>query len=354
MKLKFCLFLIAISITCYSCKKENLAKDDPKTQNPDPASPDPEDVRSGQLKTIGKNYFYKEHVAVDDQQNIYTTGLTTGGNKLIKVNTSGDTVKSYSAADFGLDAGIVPYVVGVCNDAKGTVWTLVLVANRPVKLFRITSGAEKPILDREIDNNQSLVRTTALRDMEVTSGGDVYFIAEYQNYVVRKIDQSGTESYFISAMNGVNPFNPSKTVAVTDLTLDADNNLYVSAVSSLNDFFGVYKYTPDKVVTEIMRSENTGYLDGKVTEAKFDNFQNILVDAQGKLLYIGDKYRLRKLDLQSNTVSTVAGNGEGTAITYSYSGEGLKGKCMPSKLTFNKDQTAIYINSHGVLEQFVP
>ncbi len=310
---------------------------------------------SATLATYNTEYYLPDHIATDAAGNVYTSGLVTG-KQLIKINPQGQRIKVYGPTDFGLVATEQPYIVGVCNDKDGTVWVLMVIANKPCRLYKITANTD-PALDRTIDNTQSSLGTTSIPDMAMASNGDLYYVVEAQNYRVKKIDKAGVETYFITAVNNNNPFGyTGSNLTVTDLSFDSQDVLYMSVVNAQGlDFFGLYSYTLAGVQTKLYSSTARGPelpTEGSLSATNFRTLTSLVVSGDGKNLFIGDGYYIRKITLTDTKVTTVAGSGKQSNITYTYSGEALKGNITPAKLTFSPDQKSIIVNSYGVLEKF--
>jgi len=335
------LFLVIIINACKKTKIENLVNPDSST-NTDP---------SGNLSTYTAKYFLPDHIATDDKGNIYTTGILTG-KQLQKFDNKGELVTAYTATDFGLAATEQPYIVGVSNDRGGNVWVLMVIANKPCRLYKITS-ASQPLLDRTIDNTKSVLGTISVPDMEVSTTGEVYYIVQTHSSLVKKIDKTGTETTFISS-NSNNPFNLTNTSAnLTDLSFDGTDNLYISMNNSAFTYFGIYKYTggvQTKLYGSATRSPEA-VVNGTFSASSFSNLQSLVVSSDGKTLYVGDGSYLRKITLADDKITTIAGTGQQSAISYMYNGPALSGRILPAKLTFSMDQKSIIINSYGVLEK---
>lgn len=316
-----------------------------KNPNTDP------NAAAGNLSTYNTKYFLPDHIATDDKGNVYTTGLLTG-KQLQKFDNKGELITAYTATDFGLAATEQPYIVGVCNDKNGTVWVLVVIANKPCRLYKITSSSQ-PVLDRSIDNTKSSLGTVSVPDMEISSTGEVYYIVETNNSLVKKIDKSGVETTFIGSNNN-NPFNLANNNAnLTDLTFDGADNLYIAMNNSTFTYFGVYKYTGSvqaKLYGSTVRGPET-VVNGPFSTGSFRNLQSLLASNDGKTLFAGDGNYLRKITLTDDKITTVAGNGQQSSITYMYNGPALTGRTLPAKLTLSADQKSIIINSYGVLER---
>ncbi|RYE56484.1 MAG: hypothetical protein EOP48_07920 [Sphingobacteriales bacterium] len=324
------------------CVSFKLLYNKKPSTNPDPA---------GTLSTYTTKYFFPDHIATDDKGNVYTTGLLNG-KQLQKFDTKGELVTAYTATDFGLAATEQPYIVGVCNDKAGTVWVLMVIANKPCRLYKITS-ASQPVLDRSIDNTKSSLKTIAVPDMEISSTGEVYYIVETDNSLVKKIDKDGVETSFISS-NINNPFNlTNKNANLSDLSFDGADNLYISMNNSAFTYFGIYKYTggvQTKLYGSTVRGPET-VVNGTFSTGSFRTLQSLLASNDGKTLFVGDGNYVRKITLTDDKITTVAGNGQQSGITYMYNGPALTGRTLPMKMTLSPDQKNIVINSYGVLEK---
>lgn len=345
--MKKILHILLFAITFNACEKS-------KTENPVedftdvPASTDTDP--SGNLSTYNTKYFLPDHIATDDQGNVYTTGILTG-KQLQKFNRKGELVIAYTASDFDLPATEHPYIVGVSNDRSGNVWVLMVIANKPCRLYKITSAGQ-PVLDRTIDNTKSSLKTIAVPDMEVSSTGEVCYIVETHSSLVRKIDNAGVETTLISNTN--NPFNLTNPSAnLTDLSFDAADNLYISMNNSTFTYFGIYKYTggtQTKLYGSTVRSPEA-VVNGTFSTGSFRNLQSLVASSDGKTLYVGDGNYLRKITLPDDKITIIAGTGQQSAITYAYNGPALSGRTLPAKLTLSVDQKSIIVNSYGVLEK---
>lgn len=106
------------------------------------------------------------------------------------------------------------------------------------------------------------------------------------------------------------------------VVVDASGNVYVSEQGSHT----IRRFAAgSSAVTLVAGSpEGPGFADGVGTAARFKNPQGLVLDDQNNL-YVADSgnHRIRKIDLATNTVSTLAGNGTagstagtGTAATF--------------------------------------
>jgi DNA-binding beta-propeller fold protein YncE len=145
--------------------------------------------------------------------------------------------------------------------------------------------------------------------------GNVYFV-EYTGHRVRKIDSKGV----LTTIAGTGEkgsggdggpalkatFNNMHSLAVT-----ANGDVYVADTGN-NRVRKIDAKTG--VVTTVAGTGDKGFGgdDGPATKAKFGNIYCVTLDAKGEKLYLDDldNRRIRVLDLKTNVVTTVAGNGE--------------------------------------------
>jgi hypothetical protein len=69
-------------------------------------------------------------------------------------------------------------------------------------------------------------------------------------------------------------------------------------------------FTYDDVVVSTFAGDISGFVDGvDRLAARFSSIRDLFLDEVNGILYVADQNRLRKIDLSTNVVSTVAGNG---------------------------------------------
>src|SRR5215213_2463350 len=115
----------------------------------------------------------------------------------------------------------------------------------------------------------------------------------------------------------------------TDVTLDAEGNMYISDTGDYCIGPGgdtVRKVDPHGTITTVAGTGEAGFSGdgGLATKAKLNNPFAVAVDREGNL-YIGDFTSVRKID-PSGTITTVAGTGR-----FGFSGDG--GPATEAKLT---------------------
>jgi sugar lactone lactonase YvrE len=133
---------------------------------------------------------------------------------------------------------------------------------------------------------------------------DNVYIADYSNFVIRKIDPAGTISTFAS------------NVFINALAVDSAGNLYAAAADSAV----IWKFTPSGQASIVAGMLSIfGYNGDEIsaTQAELYFPEGLVVDATGNLYFADNgNNRVRMVDTQG-VIHTVAGNG-----TCGFSGDG--------------------------------
>lgn len=176
----------------------------------------------------------------------------------------------------------------------------------------------------------------------IDNSGNLYITDLHK---IRKISPQGVVTTVAGAngrgsidANGVNArFN-----SVTSIVLDASNNMYVA--DQMN--FTIRKITPAGDVTTIAgKAGEYGHTDGIGANARFSSPYGLAIDAASTFLYVGDHANdvVRKIELATGMVTTIAGNGQPTSID----GRGLQaGIPAPGSMAFDKDGN-LFITEKG-------
>lgn len=144
--------------------------------------------------------------------------------------------------------------------------------------------------------------------------GNLY-ICEHKGQKITRVDPAGTASRF--AGTGEPGYGgdggPAAEAAFTDphgLLIGPDNRMYVADTQN-HRIRRIDLRTG--IITTIAGTGERGYSGdgGPATQAQFNGTFGIALDAAGRNLYVADlgNRRIRKIDLESGTVTTVAGNG---------------------------------------------
>jgi sugar lactone lactonase YvrE len=136
--------------------------------------------------------------------------------------------------------------------------------------------------------------------------GNIYVADEFNN-CIRKINSVGMVSTLAGSVTA--GYLDGKGAAAkfslpTSLTIDVLGNIYISEL-----FNHIRKVTPDGTVSTLAGIGPSGYVNGNVTVAQFNNPAGVALDINGNI-YVADTHneRIRKIS-PSGIVSTLAGNG---------------------------------------------
>ncbi len=192
------------------------------------------------------------------------------------------------------------------------------------------------------DEPASEARLFSPSDVFVDDEGNL-FIADRDNHRVRKVDTEGNITTI--AGNGLRGFsgeggsaNAASLDSPTGVFVDADGNVYIVD----RDNGRIRKVSPDGTIQTVAGNGTRGFSgDGaSATDASLDGPAGIFVDAAGNI-YIVDRRnkRIRKVDAETGSISTVAGNGFG-----GFTDDG--GSATDAGLD---DPTAVTVDSEGNL-----
>ena len=151
-------------------------------------------------------------------------------------------------------------------------------------------------------------------------GAGNFYIADLNNYGIRKLTAAGTVSTY-AGLNGpgnINgPANGALFAAPRGIAIDSQGNIFVA------DLYAIRKITPAGVVSTFAGGAVSGFADGTGAQAGFDGAINLAID-QSDNLYVADQNNLlvRKIT-PAGVVTTLAGNklrghtdGQGNSATF--------------------------------------
>ena len=258
-------------------------------------------------------------VAVDPAGNLYIAD--TADNRIRKVNFSGvistfagTGVPGYSGDRGKAISAQLSGPTGVAVDANGNVY----VADRDNYRIRrisldgtINTVAGNGTAGFSGDNGPALLAQIRPLAIAVDNKGNLY-IGDGRNYRIRKVDSNGT----ITTIGGdggsgfAGDNGPAKDAAiglVTGVAVDPAGNIYLA------DFLNarVRRINPAGMITTIAGSGDFGYIsDGAPAVESVMLPDGVAIDNSGNLL-LSDVNRsvVRRVDLSSGMIFTVAGNG---------------------------------------------
>ncbi len=267
----------------------------------------------------------------------------------------------YDEADGSLDAAAFRNPKGIAIQGNGTI----AVSDSQNHLIRTIDGSGVSvkagiILEKDETGIPAgaYVDGTALQSvfsnpqgLDFDAQGNLY-VADTDNHAIRKVSTAGVVSTV--AGNGVlglidGSGEEARFYSPSDVAVAADGTLYVAdtlnhvirkigtdgQVSTLND--------PSDRAVQVVEgiAELAGdFKDGGLKEAKFNEPSSIVIDPKGNLI-VSDSgnHRIRYIDLQANTVMTIAG-GKGAVeyepdALYAY-GDYVNGPAADAKFDFPK------------------
>lgn len=183
--------------------------------------------------------------------------------------------------------------------------------------------------------------------MAVDANGNVY-VADAGNHAIRKIDASGRVSTV--AGNGLIGLEDGKGKSASfyrpmDVAAAPDGTLYVAdtlnhVIRSITPSGEVRTLNaPSTRVVEVSPGQASpagDYADGELKNAKFNEPGGLVLDDKGNL-YVSDSgnQRIRYIDLQAGTVTTVAGGGTASAMKDLYvPGDYADGEASEARFNF--------------------
>jgi DNA-binding beta-propeller fold protein YncE len=140
----------------------------------------------------------------------------------------------------------------------------------------------------------------AVRSLALNPRGTILYLTDGSNIKVLDLATNRVTTLVAGGFNAARgiALNPSGTILYV---ADRDNHRIRAVDLATNQ------------VTTIAGDGTPGFLDGTGTNARFFLPVDVAVNADGTILYVADSYnnRIRAIDLTTNQVSTLAGNGIG-------------------------------------------
>ncbi|HZT29866.1 MAG TPA: Ig-like domain-containing protein [Bryobacteraceae bacterium] len=288
-------------------------------------------------------------VVADHAGNVYVAD--TDDYRVRKISPSGiiTTFAGAGLPGFYGDSGpasraAIGYIAGMAVDGAGNLYLADLDSHRVRKvstsgIISTVAGSNRP----EFSGDGGAATSAQLDPFAVAmdSAGNLY-IADQSNYRVRKV-AAGTGVITTIAGNGSRgysgdggPATSAQIGTVTSVAVDLAGNVYFTDYDN-----NIIRKVANGVISTFAGNGRYKYAgDGMFgAGAAFDPWA-IFVDAAGNL-YIADMYndRIRKIGADTNTISTVAGNG-----TYAYGGDG-----GPATAAALANPASIYVDSAGTL-----
>ena len=197
------------------------------------------------------------------------------------------------------------------------------------------TNSMQTVVGADIYNGSNIVASSARLSVPRNSAFDKngnYFVADQLNHIIRKIDTNGIMTTVAGTPGEIGDTgnNGAATSAKLEsprgVTVDSQGNLYISDTENHR----IRKVDTDGIITTFAGVVNFGYSgDGNAATSAQLNFPyQITVDASDNVYFADNRNNvIRKVDISSGTISTVAGNGnnsfsgdDGLAVNASLSG----------------------------------
>ncbi len=211
--------------------------------------------------------------------------------------------------------------------------------------FCVTTIAGRPDFFRDGEAKQALFNRPS--GIVMDSKGNIYLVDTF-NHRIRKIDPSGMVMTIAGSTHGDKNGQAKNAQFQTpfDLAFDSQNQiLYVA------DTFNhrIRKIDLKTQMVSTLAGSSAGHQDGAALQAQFNSPRGLALDLQKRRLYIADtgNHRIRVLDLKTQMVSTLAGssvgNQDGAALQAQFN--------SPQGLALDVQKQLLYIadlNNHRV------
>ena len=250
-------------------------------------------------------------ITIDHKGNIYFgedyNSSYTFGNKIKKITTAGQVITVAGNGATGLVDGQgfnaefnIPR--GICADSIGNIY----VADRNNHAIRKvdTNGYVSTIAGNGTAGSANGLGTNASFNNPVGICVDKYgnlYVADMKNNLIRKITSNGTVSTFAGT---------GYAGLVNGTALSSEFNLPINIVvtSKLEFYVGegtnctIRKISNTGMVTTFTGTGTSGYLDGDLLTAMFNDPGTLALNHNETIMIIGDilNYRIRKINLRSN------------------------------------------------------
>ncbi|HLY97338.1 MAG TPA: hypothetical protein VKO66_08965, partial [Sideroxyarcus sp.] len=196
-------------------------------------------------------------------------------------------------------------------------------------------------------STDNVVGTSALffRPYDITSDGTSLFVTDYNNCTIRKIDIATTAVSTLAGTAGIctgagSTFAYPQGITTDGARLFVTENTRVLQVNIVSGAVSTFAGSTTGVV---------GHTDAVGTLARFNNLEGITTD--GTSLFVTDRYYqdIRKIDIATASVSSLAGNYTNATTSTSTDGTGI-GATFNLPMGITTDGTNLYVteSSSGV------
>ena len=252
-------------------------------------------------------------VAIDLLGSLYVADSTN--RRVRKIDTQGNVTTVAGTGQNGYQDGpgtsaMFGYLVGIAVDRSGTIY---VVDGGNQRIRKIDVGGYVTTLAgtgrRGLQDGPGSTASFDLPTGIAMDGKGNLYIGDSYNHRIRKIDRAGN----VTTLAGSGPSGDSRGgfqdgLATTarfnkpsGVAVDQAGNLYVAD----RENFRIRKISPQGRVSTVSGVGTSGFLDGTLTNARFDFLLDVAVDQLGNV-YVADlwNYRIRKITLVDSTCTT--------------------------------------------------
>lgn len=249
--------------------------------------------------------------AVDDFDNIFVTDY--GNNIIRKITPTGVVTNFAGSGATGSEDGNgenasfnKPW--GITIDSQNNLFVTDYgnhIIRKITPTGAVTTVAGLAGTTGNIDGPRTAARFTFPSGIAIDSG-DRLFIADSNNHKIRMIKPNNGEVVTFAGTTSGNTDGTSdaKFKRPFGIVIDSEDNLFVADT----DNYRIRKITPNGVVTTFAGSE-TGDIDGIGTEAKFSTIWGIAIDIHNNLFIPDNGNNKIKTITPSGLVTTISGTG---------------------------------------------
>jgi len=280
---------------------------------------------SQEIISIDSNLNYPQGITLDANQNVYVANSMA--NQIVMISSSGvqsivagNNVPFYCGDNGAATAACLYNPYDVTLDKNGNIYIADLSNNRIREVNAVTGIITTIAGDSSSGyNGDGILAINAKLDnpksVAVDDSGNVY-IADAVNNRIREVEFSSGKIYTVAG-NGTGGFNGDGNASTTELNgpaslaIDKKHNIYIADES--NNRIRKLDISSNNLIT-VAGDTGSGVSigdGGQATAAHLYYPTGIALDTAGNL-YIADNYnnRIRKVNITTGIINTVAGNGK--------------------------------------------
>ncbi|MBU1177963.1 VCBS repeat-containing protein [Patescibacteria group bacterium] len=288
----------------------------------------------------------------------YPKGIAALGDYVYVANSGIGTIQKFNKDNGATDA-VVDWVAGknrfgnefgaqgasLLGRPNDMVFTpdgqsMYIAENNFVRKVNMSDGSTSFVIGSVVDayreEQGDRARFSSLASITINSTGTTLYVADRWNNRIRGIDLSSNTSFLVSGggltdcSNSCNGYVEGVKDAArfnnpTGIAISPDNT-YLYVADTANNRVRKVRIS-DGQTSLLAGSGVAGHADGVGSAAKFNSPFGVTLDSAGQYLYVADRenHRLRRIDVSTSEVATVAGNGNngyrdaiGTTAVLSY------------------------------------